>query len=460
MPGSGKREFNCALCHRRTKEKERRPIGIKLMKHLQTLSIGTSETDVLCGKCRLNIYLIAKNKNSVSTKSVITSLMERSQDSLIDKSQDKIQRTLKSPKSICLSLPSVTKSHARCFICKKPGPKLVVIPSAVRISTFLEHNVIINSDSRCCASHMDGNSFKSGCLLNIPTACSTYVNRTDILTMLESLRQQCNKSQAGFAFDSLGEEQEKLTGLKKVHFDEICMLLSQKMRNSPVRSVRTTVGIFFFKLKSGISNKIMSTLFALSVSSVRRAISSVRKLLMQWFVPLNLGLNHISRQDIIEHHTRPLAQSLFGSSGDGDNPKLILVLDGTYIYIQKSNNFAFQRRSYSVHKGRNLIKPMVIVTTTGYFVTIVGPYLADGKNSDASILKHIMQSNVEDVVNFIQKDDIFVVDRGFRDSLNLLEEMGIKAEMPVFMTKGLRQLNTEDANASRMVTKVYTGSFF
>lgn len=43
-----------------------------------------------------------------------------------------------------------------------------------------------------------------------------------------------------------------------------------------------------------------------------------------------LGFGQISRAEVIENHTRPLAQTLFGS-GLG----VILVLDETYIYLQK-----------------------------------------------------------------------------------------------------------------------------
>jgi len=59
------------------------------------------------------------------------------------------------------------------------------------------------------------------------------------------------------------------------------------------------------------------------------------------------------------------------------------------MYIQKSGNFQFQGRSYSMHKGRPLIKPMVVVSTTGYFITVVGPYLSDSKNNDASYNSNI-----------------------------------------------------------------------
>ena len=47
-----------------------------------------------------------------------------------------------------------------------------------------------------------------------------------------------------------------------------------------------------------------------------------------------------------------------------------------------------------------------------------------------------------------------MVDRGFRDSLTLVEDLGIKAAMPSFMRKGEKQMSDIDANTSRMVTKV------
>ena len=95
---------------------------------------------------------------------------------------------------------------------------------------------------------------------------------------------------------------------------------------------------------------------------------------------------------------------------------------------------------------------MVIVSTTGYFISVLGPYFAT--TNDASILNHIMKSNVEDIRTWVAEDDIFVVDRGFRDSLVYLEELGIKAEIPSFMEKGEKQMTTDAANMSRLVTKV------
>lgn len=48
------------------------------------------------------------------------------------------------------------------------------------------------------------------------------------------------------------------------------------------------------------------------------------------FVAEHLGFGHITREQIIQEHTRPLAQTILG---DTVSQPAILVLDGTYIYI-------------------------------------------------------------------------------------------------------------------------------
>uniref|UniRef100_K1P127 DDE Tnp4 domain-containing protein n=1 Tax=Magallana gigas TaxID=29159 RepID=K1P127_MAGGI len=66
---------------------------------------------------------------------------------------------------------------------------------------------------------------------------------------------------------------------------------------------------------------------------------------------------------------------------------------------------------------------MIVVTATGYIVSVLGPYLADSKNNDASILRHMIYHNAEELRNWLQEEDVFVVDRGFRDAQDVLEDV-------------------------------------
>ena len=95
-----------------------------------------------------------------------------------------------------------------------------------------------------------------------------------------------------------------------------------------------------------------------------------------------------------------------------------------------------------------------MVTTTGYILTIFGPFFSNFQNNDASILKHIMLNNYEDILNWTNEGDIMLLDRGFRDSLGVLKALGIDVAMPSFLDRNKRQLDVYDANRSRFVTKL------
>lgn len=99
------------------------------------------------------------------------------------------------------------------------------------------------------------------------------------------------------------------------------------------------------------------------------------------------------------------------------------------------------------------MKPMMVVTTSGYIVSVQGPYLSDSKNNDAGILNHMIKKNAEEMRSWLNDGDTFIVDRGFRDSADVLSDIGIRMEMPCFL-RGTKQHTTEESNSSRLITKV------
>ena len=438
--------FNCVVCNKRTKPKERRNINSSVKRYLQGKLFITniSSTDILCNKCKHKYYnadVKISNKN-------VTSQMDPDYEPPAASSRSS---TVRSPPSVSLTIPGVPCTHSRCIICKRPGPKLIVVSHNARFWAFIDKNILIRAGSRCCPVHLNNDDIIQPHLLeHISVTDRSFLNRTAITKLMQHMRQMClQQADKAIDFDKIKDDDcVQLTGLSRAQFEDLCAHILDKIKSTPSRSPRMSVGLFLLKLKSGMSNRLLATLFRISRSSIRRAIVTVRHALMRSFVPLYLGLESFTCETIIRQHTRPLAKSLFGVGDDS----MILVLDGTYIYIQKSDNFCFQRQSYSVHKCRPLVKPMVVVTTTGHFVTIMGPYIA--RNNDASILNHMLKSNVDDFRSFINENDVMVIDRGFRDSVKLLEEMGVHAAMPKFLKKGQKQMAVEDANMSRLVTKV------
>ena len=47
-----------------------------------------------------------------------------------------------------------------------------------------------------------------------------------------------------------------------------------------------------------------------------------------------------------------------------------------------------------------------------------------------------------------------IVDRGFRDIIEVFSDLGYEPKMPVYLRKGQKQYTTQEVNEARVVTKV------
>ena len=160
-----------------------------------------------------------------------------------------------------------------------------------------------------------------------------------------------------------------------------------------------------------------------------------------WF-----GLHTKSRQYFIENETALVARKLFNF----DQTQLAIIFEGTYIRHEKSRNNEYQRKSYFRQKKVPLCKPFTICTTNGYILDIAGPFNAT-VNYD-TIIK-ILIEDLTGIKLILRPGDFCIVNRGFRDALQHLEDEGYNVLMPAF--EGNRaQLTSEEANSSRFVTKV------
>ena len=128
----------------------------------------------------------------------------------------------------------------------------------------------------------------------------------------------------------------------------------------------------------------------------------------------------------------------------------MLIGDGTYLRHQKSANNDYQRRSYSGQKKCHLAKPFTLCMPDGFVVDVLGPFEAN--MNDAEILKELLSKN-KDLTALLQRNDVFVLDRGFRDVVQHLKDAGYQVLMPSLEGKK-NQLSREEANHSRFVTKI------
>lgn len=318
------------------------------------------------------------------------------------------------------------------------------IPNTIKIYTLHTQRLYIPVEARACREHLEGNMWDN--LLELCNV-SHYFNVnyfTDMTNMLiEALNQESRMD-----FELLGSLSEAdmhfWTGLNTEQFGSV-LEETPSLRQAANRP-RTVLGVYLSKLRTGESNERLSNLFNMSRRTLERKLASAREHLTADFVHTNLGMDHITRQNILDRNLF-LARGIYGNDA---NTKSIIICDGTYVYIEKSSNFLFQRLSYSHHKFQNLLKPFLIVCSDGYIIDVLGPYAAT--TSDATIMNNLCADENHAFHWFFEPNDVFVLDRGFRDSILTLEAHGYEAHIPPTKDRNENQLTTEQANKSRLVT--------
>ena len=62
----------------------------------------------------------------------------------------------------------------------------------------------------------------------------------------------------------------------------------------------------------------------------------------------------------------------------------------------------------------------------------MGPFLSDCKNNDISILKPCVYNNEQQILNWLEGDDILILDLGFRDAIRPIEQFKFQVAMLPF----------------------------
>ncbi|KAH9635586.1 hypothetical protein HF086_012255 [Spodoptera exigua] len=199
------------------------------------------------------------------------------------------------------------------------------------------------------------------------------------------------------------------------------------------------------KMRTGESDVRLSTLLDVPRSTLERLMNKSREILVQDFVPMHLGITHISRENLMNHNLT-IPNGIYNENFTN----AIIICDGTYININKSSNYSFQKDTYSLHKYKNLLKPFLFVACDGYILDCFGPYKAT--TSDADIMISLFDYENAPLRLYFQENDVFILDRGFRDSIRMLEGCNYRPYMPDSLLESEHQLSTQQANQSRCVT--------
>ena len=103
-------------------------------------------------------------------------------------------------------------------------------------------------------------------------------------------------------FNRLTEEQcFILTDGTKNNFLDLCFdIPSNSLRPAELSSIKQAMGCLLVKLRLGLSNPVLVTLFSLSdKKTVSHIVESARNIPMTHFARKHLSFEHVSRQDVI-----------------------------------------------------------------------------------------------------------------------------------------------------------------
>lgn len=420
--------------------------------------------DQICNTCRLKLTTVASTKsepvelnldepmdyeNSPLTSSLSPNDSEKSGSDPTFLVEEKFMENFKESNKIEMNLMRVISTHSYCMICgydKKTN--LVVVPFNARKQVFVRRQLFIPSGNRCCKDHIIKSKFFENLIEQMEVYSSkSVIEVSDLTNLLKDLSVTADQTLLNnIAEFNIPEKQIIMfTGLKWENLIELREKLVS-MEKSPCRTITQALIVLLFKLRSAQSHEMIASV--LGVDSKQRVSDMIHQVLSSFekdILSKEFGLQNVSREDLINNQTSSIAKKLFNLSDT-----LIIICDGTYIRHQKSSNNEYQRLSYSGQKKVPLCKPFTIATTNGFIVDMLGPYPAN--KNDAEILKMILKES-DSLKKLSEPKAIYVLDRGFRDVKNELEQSGISVLMPAL--KGKRaQLTSAEANESRFVTKL------
>lgn len=177
------------------------------------------------------------------------------------------------------------------------------------------------------------------------------------------------------------------TGLTKSQFHQLLREVSAVERPDEVSSKQSvSILTYSMKIRSGMTDMALACKFIVSRHTIMRRLVLGRSLLTENFVPANINFVR-ERSDLISHST-VLSRYLFSPN----NPNVaIQIWDATYLFMEKSGNYRYQKYTYNSHKKRNYVKIMMCVLTDGTILGVFGLYKAT--QNDACIANSILEKN-------------------------------------------------------------------
>lgn len=236
------------------------------------------------------------------------------------------------------------------------------------------------------------------------------------------------------------------TSLTVAQFEEMLDNLPSLQWNFKTPEIASdSLHMYLMKLRTGMPLSDIALKFHVSAATVCTRLRKIRKVLLQDFVGPNLTAER-SREDLI-NHTTIMGRILFGSP---EMQNVILTLDGTYIFVDKSSNYSFQRDTYNKQKSKNFVRIMMCVATDGFIVHALGPFKA--RDNDAKCLVDIFENTNK--LQSLRAGDALILDRGFRDCVDYLKRKGFDVKMPALIQNSANERNSANEDNSPLLKRI------
>lgn len=248
----------------------------------------------------------------------------------IDLRNSEQKRQVHEKGEIYVNLPRIVINHKKCFICNRlfESRKSHTISDNAIHYALIRCNIYIPENSRCCSIHLDefGN-LNDECYELLSVFCTkTCLDSKKVESLLCRFMYFGRRNTLFKKFESFSTITEDICknnlGLDKKQFIELSGYL-ESMNNSDSRTKLQTLAIYLFWLKTGLSQREIASHFQVdSDFNICRYLKQVRKALMENFVKMNLGVDHLDRDEWLKQNTN-IANELFGANGQ----QFIIVCD-------------------------------------------------------------------------------------------------------------------------------------
>jgi hypothetical protein len=180
---------------------------------------------------------------------------------ILDDSQNSMSSTVSSARTRRLpNIMSVASSQKACFLCKnKDGRKR--IPKVALSQVWIEKNILIPHENRCCASHLAGKQFTDGSMDEIvATRRGVLMTDEQLSRWILDLSELCKKNKEQrkrFDFEAPNnvkdDDYHLLLGVTKPNFETILSIIKSGLHKSQNRTPREALAMFLMLLRHGMS---------------------------------------------------------------------------------------------------------------------------------------------------------------------------------------------------------------